>query len=305
MEAWNVIDMALPLRSWTRNVPFPEGVDLLCLAEGGMTTTQWREKADEVLPHSDPAYRQTLLRLIVRMFLDLDGETILDTPFLRLLREGDEKRRRDIFFVRYALAHPWCLLAARRLILPRIEREGDAAEVSLAEWDAFVSTYIEASASEASRRKTRSTVIGVFHQLGVLERSSQHGSHHTQAGRAGLHGICLGGGRPDCVPARGRGVASVVCHRVGRRTALRARPGAWRADAARRGGTRRAADIRWGRRACSTADCPVWPFGACRGLISPADGVGAPVPKSQDTRPRPTQCVGLCRWWCRSIPGAC
>lgn len=173
MEAWNVIDMALPLRSWTRNVPFPEGVDLLCLAEGGMTTTQWREKADEVLPHSDPAYRQTLLRLIVRMFLDLDGETILDTPFLRLLREGDEKRRRDIFFVRYALAHPWCLLAARRLILPRIDREGDAAEVSLAEWDAFVSTYIEASASEASRRKTRSTVIGVFHQLGVLERSGR------------------------------------------------------------------------------------------------------------------------------------
>ncbi|HCH64015.1 MAG: hypothetical protein CL927_18830 [Deltaproteobacteria bacterium] len=175
MEAWNLIDMALPLRSWTRNVPFPEGVDLLCLAEGGMTTAQWREKADEVLTHSDPAYRQTLLRLIVRMFLDLDpdGETILETPFLRLLRDGDEKRRRDIFFVRYALAHPWCLLAARRLILPRIGREGDAAEISLAEWDAFVSTYIEASASEASRRKTRSTVIGVFHQLGVLQRSGR------------------------------------------------------------------------------------------------------------------------------------
>ena len=175
MEAWNVVDMALPLRSWTRNVPFSEGVELLCLAEGGMTTTAWRERADEVLPHSDPAYRQTLVRLVVRMFLDLDedGETILETPFLRLLRDGSEKRRKDLFFARYALAHPWCLLAARRLILPRILREGDSAEVSLPEWDAFVSTYIESSASEASRRKTRSTVIGVFHQLGVLDRTGR------------------------------------------------------------------------------------------------------------------------------------
>jgi hypothetical protein len=173
VEAWNVIDMALPLRSWTRNVPFAEGVELLCLAEGGMTITQWRERADGILPHSDPAYRQTLLRLVVRMFLDLDGETILETPFLRLLRDGDEKRRRDIFYARYALAHPWCLLAARRLVLPRIARMGADAEVSLPEWDAFVSTYIEASASEASRRKTRSTVIGVFQQLGVLERTGR------------------------------------------------------------------------------------------------------------------------------------
>ena len=173
MQSWNVIDMALPLKSWTRNVPFPEGAALVCLAEGGMSVTDWRARADAQLPHSDPAYRQTLLRLILRMFIDLDGETIVETPFLRLLRDGDEQRRSDLFFARYALAHPWCLLAARRLILPRIERVGAEAEVSLAEWDAFVSTYIEASASEASRRKTRSTVIGVFQQLGVLDRTGR------------------------------------------------------------------------------------------------------------------------------------
>jgi len=173
VQSWNIIDMALPLRSWTRNVPFPEGAELLSIAEDGMSVTEWREKADSLLPHSDPNYRQTLLRLILRMFLDLDGETIVGTPFLRLLREGDEKRSRDLFFARYALAHPWCLLAARRLILPRIQRVGAEAEVSLMEWDGFVSTYIEESASEASRRKTRSTVIGVFQQLGVLERTGR------------------------------------------------------------------------------------------------------------------------------------
>ena len=94
----------------------------------------------------------------------------MQTPVLRMLKEGDEARRRDLFFARYALAHPWCLLAARRLILPRLARMGDAAEISLAEWDAFVSRYIEHGTSEASRRKTRSTVIGVFQALGVVQR---------------------------------------------------------------------------------------------------------------------------------------
>lgn len=173
MQTWNEIDMALPLRSWTRNVPFPEGVDLILLAEAGMSTSQWRDTADASLPHVDPSYRQTLLRLILRMFLDVEDEHVVETPFLRLLRDGDEQRRHDLFFARYALAHPWCLLAARRLILPRLQREGDAAEVTLEEWDAFVATYIEASASEASRRKTRSTVIGVLQQLGVLDRSGK------------------------------------------------------------------------------------------------------------------------------------
>jgi len=172
MHHWNVIDMALPLRSWTRNVPLVEGIQLICMAEDGMAVADWRAQADGLLPHADPAYRQTLLRLVQRMFLDVDskGTHIIETPYLRLIRDGGDARRRDLFFGRYALAHPWCLLAARRLILPRIERLGDAAEVTTEEWDAFVSSYIEATASDASRRKTRSTVIGVFQNLGVLER---------------------------------------------------------------------------------------------------------------------------------------
>ncbi len=191
MQSWNVIDMALPLRSWTRNVPHPEGVELLCLAEGGMSTNEWRERADAHLPHTDPNYRQTLLRLILRMFLDVEDETIVETPYLRLLRSSDEKRSSDLFFARYALAHPWCLLAARRLILPRIQRVGAQAEVSLTEWDAFVSTYIEDSASEASRRKTRSTVIGVFQQLGVLERTGKS-TAPTQLRRAEPDALAFG-----------------------------------------------------------------------------------------------------------------
>ena len=127
------------------------------------------------------------------MFLDVDeaGTHIIETPYLRLLREGDEARRRDLFFGRYALAHPWCLLAARRLILPRIERLGDAAEVTTEEWDAFVSTYMEASASDASRRKTRSTVIGVFQHLGVLDREGSS-SAPTRLRRANPDPLAFG-----------------------------------------------------------------------------------------------------------------
>jgi hypothetical protein len=186
-----VIDMALPLKSWTRNVPYPEGAELVCLAEGGMAVELWREKAEQELSQADPTYRQTLLRLVGRMFLDVVEETIVETPFLRMLKEGDEARRRDLFFARYALAHPWCLLAARRLILPRVARMGDAAEISLAEWDAFVSRYIEHGASEASRRKTRSTVIGVFQALGVVQRLAKS-TAPTILQRAHPDGVAFG-----------------------------------------------------------------------------------------------------------------
>ncbi len=170
MQEWDIIDMALPLKSWTRTVPLSEGIDLLLAVEPGMDYAVWRDKADALLPHADPSYRQTLLRLIRRMFLELDDETILGTPFLELIRSGDETRRRHLFCARYALAHPWCLLASRRLILPRLARNAEQAEISIEEWDAFVSRFIEDSASEASRRKTRSTITGVFQNLGVVDR---------------------------------------------------------------------------------------------------------------------------------------
>lgn len=170
MSQWDAVDMALPLKSWTRNVPVAEGLEVLDLAEPGMPLADWRDAADARLPHTDPAYRQTLLRLVRRMFVDVEDGTLVASPFLRLLRSGDQALRHDLFFARYALAHPWCLLAARHLILPRIARMGAAGSITTEEWDAFVVRYIEPKASDASRKKTRSTVTGLFQHLRVLHR---------------------------------------------------------------------------------------------------------------------------------------
>jgi ClpP class serine protease len=48
-----------------------------------------------------------------------------------------------------------------------LDRLGDGAAVSIEDWDHFVLRFGEPDATEASRRKTRSTVIGVLQQLGV------------------------------------------------------------------------------------------------------------------------------------------
>lgn len=174
--SWDEIDVALPLRSWTRNVPESEGLILIDLARDGMTVADWRTAADAALPHGDASYRQTLIRLVQRMFLDVESDAIVETPFLRLIQDGDAEQRHDLFFARYALAHPWTLLAARQLVLPGLLTSGEGATVSSEDWDAFVARFIEDKASDASRRKTRSTVIGTLMQLGVLERDGSSSS---------------------------------------------------------------------------------------------------------------------------------
>jgi len=164
-------DVALPLRSWTRNVPAEEALALLDLAVAGHTREDWESAAEAALDHGDPAYRRTLARLVGRMFLDVDDGLILDSTFLRLIKDGPDRRRSDLLAVRYALAHIWPLEAARRLVRARL-RPGGECDVDIADWDELVDKLIETDASPASRRKTRSTVIGALVSLGVAERSA-------------------------------------------------------------------------------------------------------------------------------------
>jgi hypothetical protein len=178
-------DVALPLRSWTRNVPFEEALTLLDLASPGRALDDWATAAEEALTHEDRAYRRTLTRLVGRMFLDLEGETIVESEFLRLVAGGPDRRRSDLLAVRYALAHMWPLEAARRVVRPALASQ-ERAEVSIADWDAFVADLIELDASAASRRKTRSTVIGALVSLGVAERAATAGAP-----------VALSPGRPD------------------------------------------------------------------------------------------------------------
>lgn len=164
-------DVALPLRSWTRNVPAEEALTLLDLAAPGRPLSEWEAASEEALTHEDRAYRRTLTRLVARMFLDIEDGQIQDSGFLDLLRDGPDRRRGDLLAVRYALAHLWPLEAARRVVRPALSQANEA-EVSISEWDTFVASLIEDEASAASRRKTRSTVIGALVSLGVAQRAA-------------------------------------------------------------------------------------------------------------------------------------
>lgn len=164
-------DVALPLRSWTRNVPAEEALTLLDLAEPGRALADWEAASEEALTHEDRTYRRTLTRLVARMFLDIEEDVIQDSGFLRLLRDGPDQRRGDLLSVRYALAHLWPLEAARQVVRPALAGTEEA-EVSISEWDGFVARLIEDEASAGSRRKTRSTVIGALVSLGVAQRAA-------------------------------------------------------------------------------------------------------------------------------------
>lgn len=195
-------DVALPLRSWTRNVPAEEALALLDLAVAGQPLEAWEAAAASALDHEDPSYRRTLARLVGRMFLDVEEGVILDSTFLRLIKDGPDRRRSDLLAVRYALAHVWPLEAARRLVRRRM-RDERARDVEIADWDEFVDELIEPDASPGSRRKTRSTVIGALVSLGVAERSA-----------AATGPVRLREGRPDPL-AFGWGVVEQLSGELG------------------------------------------------------------------------------------------
>lgn len=173
LSRWRAqLDLPLPLKSWTRTVPAVEALALIDAATPGMEHAAWLERAEALLPQPEPSYRQTLTRLVERLFIQVEQGVIVEAPLLKLLQGGTERRRHDLYYAAYGLAHPWTLLACRQVLLPLLDRLGDAATVSIEDWDHFVLRFGEPDATEASRRKTRSTVIGVLQQLGVLERDT-------------------------------------------------------------------------------------------------------------------------------------
>lgn len=173
LSRWRAqLDLPLPLKSWTRTVPAVEALALIDAATPGMEHAAWLERAEALLPQPEPSYRQTLTRLVERLFIQVDQGVIVEAPLLKLLQGGTERRRHDLYYAAYGLAHPWTLLACRQVLLPLLDRLGEAAAVSIEDWDHFVLRFGEPDATEASRRKTRSTVIGVLQQLGVLERDT-------------------------------------------------------------------------------------------------------------------------------------
>ena len=185
------MDMPLPLKSWTRTVPAAEALSLILEAKPGEAVEAWAGRAEALLPQGEPTYRQTLLRLVERLFLVVDDGRIADSTLLKLIAGAGEQRRAELFAAAYALAHPWTLLACRQLVVPRLDAEGEGAQVSIDEWDQLVARLSEPDATDASRRKTRSTLIGALQSLGVVERDT-NAAAPTRLRRAAPDAVVFG-----------------------------------------------------------------------------------------------------------------
>ena len=157
------------LKSWVRTLNHVEGMALLDVARPQMTLDTWRREAQTVLTQEEAAYRSLLVKLVERILLDHDGETIKDSVYLDLFQNGWEQLRKELFFARYGLAHQWTILAAHEVLAPAVaQASGDEILIEVANWDAFVDRHIDPSVGESSRRKTRSSIIGLFRNMGCL-----------------------------------------------------------------------------------------------------------------------------------------
>jgi len=169
------------LKSWVRTLNEVEGMLLLDIARPGMLLDIWRKEADAVLTQDGASYRSLLIKMVERVLLDTEDDRILDSPYLRAFQSGWPKLRAELFLVRYGLAHPWTVLAAHEILAPARQSDEEALMVELSVWDDFVSRHIDPTIGESSRKKTRSTLVGLFKKLGCLEA--------TGSGRAPLR-VC-------------------------------------------------------------------------------------------------------------------
>ena len=158
-----------PLKSWVRTLNEVEGMLLLDVARPGMQLDVWRQEANAVLSQDNTSYRTLLIKMVERILLDTDGERIVGSPYLSAFQGGWPDLRRQLFLVRYGLAHPWTALAAHEILAPARLSEEEEPLVELSVWDAFVSRHIDPKIGESSRKKTRSTLVSLFKKLGCLE----------------------------------------------------------------------------------------------------------------------------------------
>lgn len=164
-----------PLKSWVRTLNEAEAMTLLDIARPGHRLSLWSQEADHSLTQTDDNYRSLLIKLVERILLDQDGERILDSRYLHHFQTGWPEQRMALFLARYGLAHPWPALAGHKLLLPALKAAENAdkePQITIAAFDAFVEDHIDPSVGASSRKKTRSTIVGLFKKLGVLSSSS-------------------------------------------------------------------------------------------------------------------------------------
>ena len=180
------------LGSWTRTMNEAEGMQLLDLAEGGLRVADWTTVAHDELPFPQAERRTEHIRLVRRTLLDLDGDEsdpdtrIQSTSYLQAFHSGNGRRRRELFWGRFALHRPWCLRAAQALVVPALAEADeplaprDADVIANETWNAFVDDNIQTT-GDVARRKTVTEIQRLLGHLGSLEKIGGNTDYETRA----------------------------------------------------------------------------------------------------------------------------
>lgn len=161
--------------TWTRTVAFEDAAVLLDAAQPGMTLDDWAELGHQVLPQAQRASRTHLIRVVRDDLLDHDETRILDRAFLRLFQEGSPRQRAALVTARTAWRRPVVLRSLEKLVHPALARADeplashDADLIPDDAWRELLVSSLPANTGATAVQKTRSTVISVLADAGVVE----------------------------------------------------------------------------------------------------------------------------------------
>jgi hypothetical protein len=184
-----------PLPSWTRTLSQAEALELLDLAQPGLAVAEWARVGHERLPQASFVRRRELIRMVRDELLDHDGETIVESAYGRLLREGSPHRRHTLLWVRLLARRPLIGPALDALVLPALARVAaplapdDADLIPAAAWDQWLRSVLHPEIPPESFKKTRSTLQAALAEVGVLRfcdgRARQTRARHAEPDAVG------------------------------------------------------------------------------------------------------------------------
>ncbi len=163
------------LTSWTRTLNPDDALLLLELAQPGLSLDDWAAQAHDRLPQAGRPRRTELIRLTRERLLDVDGERVADTAYLRMIHDGTPARRDTLLHGRALFDHPWIAVALDEIVHPQLEAADrplaprDVDRVTDGAWAALLDRHLKPGTGPQSVDKTRSQIQRNLARLGVLE----------------------------------------------------------------------------------------------------------------------------------------
>ncbi len=160
----------------TKSIDIDEALTLVALTREYPGVAAWRQEARMRLSQASLKRRQEIVHAVQAKFLVVEGDCIVVTPLLILLRnEGLPARlRRDLLLGQYLRSTSLVWEALRDLVLPRAESstrglgKAQEGEITVEDWTAFLAGRLTTS-TPSTAEKTRNHITAHLTKFGLLE----------------------------------------------------------------------------------------------------------------------------------------